>query len=55
MFPRRTSEPSAAGERLDRRTALNLPLVRDVFAVFPEVTLIDARREATPPTPSDSV
>ena len=44
----------AAGERLDRRTALNLPLVRDVFAVFPEVTLIDARREGSPPTTDPS-
>jgi hypothetical protein len=34
---------------MDRRDALSLPLVRDVFEVFSDATLIDARREQTPP------
>ena len=30
---------------VDRRDALNLPLVRDVFDIFPDATLLDARPE----------
>ncbi len=35
--------------KLDRRDALSLPMVRDVFDIFPNATLIDARREIPPP------
>ena len=43
---------SSAG--LDRRDALSLPLVRDVFEVFPDATLIGARKETLPAVPADS-
>ena len=34
----------AGGAGIDRRDALSLPLVRDVFEVFPDAMLVDARR-----------
>ncbi len=43
--PPASPPPPPTPQRLDRRTALNLPLVRDAFDVFPDATLIDARRE----------
>ncbi|MEM8737870.1 MAG: DNA polymerase III subunit gamma/tau [Planctomycetota bacterium] len=52
-----TDTPSAPGptagsaRHVDRRDALNLPLVREVFDVFPDASLIDARR-ADPPPPA---
>ena len=39
---------------LDRRDALSLPLVRDVFEVFPDATLIDARRADPAPDTDDA-
>ncbi|MEM1108779.1 MAG: hypothetical protein AAGH99_08825 [Planctomycetota bacterium] len=43
------NSPPSNGGSVDRRDALNLPLVRDVFDVFPDASLIDARKE--PPKP----
>ena len=44
-----TAAARAAGPvPMDRRDALSLPLVRDVFEVFPDASLIDARHEPTP-------
>ncbi|MEO0514929.1 MAG: hypothetical protein AAF086_06495, partial [Planctomycetota bacterium] len=37
------------GGGVDRRDALNLPLVRDVFEIFPDASLIHTRRETPPP------
>jgi len=37
------------GGGIDRRDALNLPLVRDVFEIFPDASLINTRREDPPP------
>jgi len=42
-------ETQAQQRSVDRRDALNLPLVRDVFEVFPDASLIDARKETPPP------
>lgn len=39
----------SGGGGVDRRDALNLPLVRDVFEIFPDASLIDARKESPPP------
>ncbi|MEM6459932.1 MAG: hypothetical protein AAF710_11140, partial [Planctomycetota bacterium] len=44
-------EPAPVNGRadaVDRREALGLPLVRDVLEVFPDASLIDARRRPTP-------
>ena len=43
--------PASGQGGVDRRDALNLPLVRDVFDVFPDATLIDARK--APPKKTD--
>lgn len=40
---------SGGGGGIDRRDALNLPLVRDVFEIFPDASLINTRREEPPP------
>ena len=46
------AKPEAtSGGHVDRRDALDLPLVRDVFEVFPDAVLIQARKQ-TPPTPA---
>ncbi|MEO1237592.1 MAG: hypothetical protein AAFX76_12460 [Planctomycetota bacterium] len=42
-----SADASAQSRTVDRRDALDLPLVRDVFDVFPDATLLDARREET--------
>ncbi|MEM6855838.1 MAG: hypothetical protein AAF593_15625 [Planctomycetota bacterium] len=42
-----------AGGGVDRRDALNLPLVRDVFEIFPDASLIDARKEKPRPPAED--
>lgn len=39
----------SGGGGIDRRDALNLPLVRDVFEIFPDASLINTRRENPPP------
>ena len=44
---------ASSGGHVDRRDALDLPLVRDVFEVFPDAVLIQARKQ-TPPTPASA-
>jgi len=39
------SEQAPASSRSQRRAALDLPLVKDVFDVFPEAVMLDARSE----------
>lgn len=41
------------GGGIDRRDALNLPLVRDVFEIFPDASLINTRREKPQPPDDD--
>jgi hypothetical protein len=47
------ASPAGAAHRegrggIDRREALNLPLVRDALEVFPDAILVDARKEDPP-------
>ncbi|MEM7625342.1 MAG: DNA polymerase III subunit gamma/tau [Planctomycetota bacterium] len=45
---------AGGGGHVDRRDALDLPLVRDVFEVFPDAMLIQARRQTpSPPASAD--
>ncbi|MEM9418811.1 MAG: DNA polymerase III subunit gamma/tau [Planctomycetota bacterium] len=42
-------DKSMRGNAVDRREALNLPLVRDVFEVFPDASLINTRKQDPQP------
>ncbi len=50
-----SSSAYGAGGGVDRRAALDLPLVRDALEVFPDAVLLDARRDTPdePPAPGE--
>jgi hypothetical protein len=52
--PDQPSPPRPDASHLDRRDAMSLPLVQDVFEVFPDAMLIHARREPNPHQPPDT-